>query len=240
MKEILSIKNLDVYIEAIHVIRNISLQISEGESIALFGRNGAGKTTTIKSVLGLRKPKNGSILFKEKNIVGLPTHKIIKLGIGYAPEDRKIYPFLTVKENLALGLRNIPDESQRKETLKTILEVFPHLKTILDRKGVYLSGGEQKMLAVARAMAIGPSLLLLDEPLEGLSPSVVVKLSNGLTRLREMGISMLIAESSVSSILRLKELVDRAYVIERGEIIFKGGIDEILSNDEILKVLGVI
>jgi len=234
---ILKVENLNVYIGTLNVLRGISLEVDEDETVVLVGRNGAGKTSTLKSIIGLLNVKSGKVLFKEKNITNMPPHKVAKLGIGYCPEDRRIFPDLTAEENIELAIWMGGNTNKEKEIWNTILSVFPELGSLRRRRGAHLSGGEQKMLSIARALALSPSLLLLDEPLEGLAPIVVKRLSEAIQRIKKLGISMLIAESNVK---RAPLLGDRVYVIERGEIIFEGAPEEIYENKDVMRVFALI
>lgn len=228
---LLEVKNIYVDIEKIQILRGVSLEVDKGEVVMLLGRNGAGKTTTMRSILGILPIKSGRVYFMNKDITGKKTHDIVKLGIGYAPEDRKIFADLTVEENIEVALRNL---NEKNEVIREIYQIFPKLKALSKRKGGYLSGGEQKMLAIARALALRPKVLLLDEPFEGLAPIIVKKFYDSINKIRERGISILIAESNIAHV---SKLADRVYVIERGEIIFKGETKEILNNPQVLKVL---
>lgn len=230
---LLELNNVNVFIKKVQVLRNVSLNVNREEIVCIVGRNGAGKTTTIKSVLGLVSIKEGSIKFMERDITRLPTQKRVKLGIGYAPEDRRIFPDLTAEENIDIAARLL-DPSKRKEVKEIIFKIFPELKKLLDRKGLYLSGGEQKMLAIARALAISPQIVLLDEPLEGLAPLVVSRLIRAIKEVKDLGISVLVAESNIA---RISELAERIYVIERGEIIFEGTPEEVQENKDVMRII---
>lgn len=227
--ELLKVSNLHTYYGPVHALRGILFTVKEGVICAILGRNGAGKTTTLKSILGLVKPKSGSINFKGIELRGLPTHKIVKYGIGYSPEDRQIFPDLTVQENLEMGLGN---HKTKAEDMKAVYEIFPELQALRNRKGLYLSGGQQKMLAIARSIIGKPELVLLDEPFEGLSPGLARKFISNVKKIREMGISILLAESNIRYAL---EVADRLYVLERGEIIFEGGVNEFRKVEERLR-----
>jgi branched-chain amino acid transport system ATP-binding protein len=199
----------------------------------LLGRNGAGKTTTIKAIIGLRKVIKGKIIFDGKDITNLSPEKRIILGIGYQPEDIKIFPDLTVKENLDVPMiiRNIKDRDHEYER---IFKILPEIKDLLHRKGSQLSGGQRKMIALGRALAYNPKLLLLDEPFEGLAPVVVSRLFKAFYDIKQEGISILYAESNI----RTMSIADRIYVIERGEIIFQGTYEELINNEKVLRVVG--
>ncbi len=227
----LKIDNIEVNLGGVNILRKISLDVKEKEIVMLLGRNGAGKTTTIKSIIGIIPLKKGKIFFNGKDITNLPPYKRARMGIGYAPEDRKIFTDMTTEENIEVALSN---PTKKNEVIKEIVEIFPIIEKLMKRKGGYLSGGEQKMLAIARALALSPKLLLLDEPLEGLAPIVTKHFYESIKKIRDRGISILIAESNL---LHASKLADRIFVIERGEVIFEGCPEEVLKKEEVLKVL---
>lgn len=234
----LELENVNVFIGPLHILRDISIRLGKGEIVALLGRNGAGKTTTIKSILGIVPVKSGKIKFKGQDITNLPPHKVIKLGIGYSPEDARIFSDLTTDENIKIaiwssGIATLEDMLSVKEQ---IYNVFPEVKRLMERRGFHLSGGERKMVSIARALALRPSLLLLDEAFEGLAPIVRARLSEAVRRIKELGISMLIAESNIAFV---SDVADRAYVMDRGEIIYEGSPIQILKNEEIMKLLAL-
>jgi len=228
---ILEVKSVHVELNGVRILRGVSLSVGRGEIVMLIGRNGAGKTTTIKSIMGLVPVKSGRIVFDGRDITGMKTHKIARMGIGYAPEDRRVFADLTVEENIEIAIGN---PSERDEILREVYTIFPDLKRLASRRSGYLSGGEQKMLAIARALALKPKLLLLDEPFEGLAPLVVRRLYESIWKIREKGISILIAESNITHV---PKLADRVYVIERGEIVFEGSPEETLKSERVLKIL---
>ncbi len=229
----LEVSGINVFRGGSHIIRDVSLKVDMGQSVCLLGRNGAGKTTTIKGILGLLPVKSGKIIFNNEEITDVPAEKRAKLGIGYAPEDRKIYPDFTVEENIELGLRLLP-EGERLKVKEEIFELFPELKPLRRNKGLYLSGGEQKMLAIGRALALSPKLLVLDEPLEGLAPIIVLRLAKAINEIQNKGVSLLIAESNLSNALKIANYF---YVIERGEIIFEGSSQKISENAKVAKII---
>jgi branched-chain amino acid transport system ATP-binding protein len=230
---LLRVEGLEVYIGSLHVLRGIDLYIRKGEITCLLGRNGAGKTTTIKAIIGIRKAFRGRIVFNDIDITYMPPEKRITMGIGYQPEDAKIFPDLTVKENLSIPmiLRGIKDRDREYEK---IYRIFPEIKDLLYRKGNQLSGGQRKIVAIARALAYNPKIILLDEPFEGLAPIIVNRLFKAFQDMKREGISILYAESN----LRTASIADKIYVIERGEIIFQGTPEEITSNEQILRIVG--
>ncbi len=212
-----------------HVLQGISLRVGNDESVCLLGRNGAGKSTTMKSIMGFVPPREGEIRFRGMAINGRPPFEIIRLGIGYVPEDRRIFPDLTVRENLEVAYRQ--REGKQKWDMRAILEMFPLLKKLLDRDGGKLSGGEQQLLAIARALIGNPSLLLLDEPCEGLAPVIVDQLKEVIFSLKSE-IPILIAEQNARFAL---DVSDRGYVIEKGQIKYEGATADLKANTEIQK-----
>lgn len=233
MEMLLKIENLDVFIGSTQILRNISLGVNEGEIVCLLGRNGAGKSSIIKSTIGLYPSRSGKIIFKEKDITSFSPRKKVLSGIGYSPEDTRIFTELTVEENINLStwVRGKGDIFSYEK----IFSIFPKIKDFLGRKGLNLSGGEKKMVSVARALALNPSLLLLDEAFEGLAPLVVNHFMDALNRIRKLGVTILLAESNVRIV---SQVTERTYIIERGEIIFEGHPREILENEKLLKLVG--
>ena len=197
-----------------HILHDLSLRVAEGEVVALLGRNGAGKTTTLRSITGLTPPRNGAIRYKGRDIAGMGAHSVSRLGIALVPETRDIFSFLTAKENLTIAQRK-----RSRWQIDAVLERFPGLKTRLGNKGRELSGGEQQMLAIARALLTGPDLLLLDEPSQGLAPLVVSAVMNTIEELKKERVSMLLVEQNAEMALRL---ADRVYVIDHGTVVFEG------------------
>ncbi len=226
----LQVEEIHTFYGLSHILFGVSLTIDSGKVVCLLGRNGAGKTTTLKSIMGLTPPKQGTIRFREKDITGQQPYLLARMGIGYVPDDRRIFADLTVGENLEIATKKPKvDEGWDKER---VYELFPALKNIESRKGGFLSGGEQKMLAIARALMGNPELLLLDEPFEGLAPTLVQTIEERLSRLRESGLTVLLAEQNVKSALRLS---DWGYIIDDGEIRYQGSIEEIKKNEEVRK-----
>jgi branched-chain amino acid transport system ATP-binding protein len=211
------------------VIHGISLHVGQGEVVCLLGRNGAGKTTTLRSIMGLTPPRSGSVRFKGAAIQGRPPFKVARLGLGFVPDDRRIFPDLTVEENLALAGR-VAGRSGRW-TAERVCQLFPVLKRLLGHKGSHLSGGEQKMLAIGRALMQNPELLLLDEPIEGLAPLVVKHLGEALRQIREAGVTILLADQNVKF---CRKVADRGYILEKGLIQFEGTLAAIWENEAIL------
>jgi len=222
---ILEVKNIDSYYGLGHILHDLSLKIDDGEVVALLGRNGAGKTTTLRSVTGLTPPKNGEILYKGRNIAGLGAHRISRLGIAMVPETRDIFSYLTVKENLSIAERR----SSRWQ-MDTVLARFPSLRERLHHKGHELSGGEQEMLAIARALMTGPELLLLDEPSQGLAPLVVAAVMDTIRELKAQHVSMLLVEQNAEMAL---QLADRVYVVDHGTVVFEGSPAQLRADTKI-------
>jgi branched-chain amino acid transport system ATP-binding protein len=226
----LQVEGIHTFYGLSHILFGVSLKVDPGEIVCLLGRNGAGKTTTMKSIIGITPPRQGSIKYKGEEIVGTEPYLLTRKGIGYIPDDRRIFADLTVGENLEIGERK--NKQGEGWTRERIYEMFPALKNIESRKGGFLSGGEQKMLAIARALMGNPEFILLDEPFEGLAPLLVHALEGQIRKLREAGLTVLIAEQNVRSTLRLS---DRGYIIDNGQIRFHGSIGELRDNEEVRK-----
>ncbi len=232
----LELNGIHTYRAAAHVLRGLSLTVGEREVVCLVGRNGAGKTTTMESIMGLLPVRSGSIGFRGEDVTLLPPHERARRGMGYAPEDCGIFPELTVAENMMIA-RWLSEErkSDGGETAEEqAMSVFPEVRDLVGRQGINLSGGQKKMVAIARAMALSPSILLLDEAFEGLAPVVVARFADAVQRIKDLGISILIAESNL---LTASGLADRLYAIDRGEIIFHGEPQQALENEEVMKTL---
>ena len=218
-----------------YILKGVSIDLEEGSVVAFLGRNGMGKTTAIRSIVGLTPPRRGEILFKEKDITRLPPQKIAQMGIGLVPQGRHIFPSLTVAENLTVSARNI--DKHDAWTLNRVYSFFPVLKERARLKGNLLSGGEQQMLAIGRALMTNPDLLLMDEPSEGLAPVMVLELSHIIAQLKENGLSILLVEQNVAMALAL---ADYAYILNRGEIVYQSAAKEMRGNEELKnKYLGV-
>jgi branched-chain amino acid transport system ATP-binding protein len=226
---LLDVKDLHTFYEQSHVLQGVSLNAEKDEIVGLLGRNGVGKTTFLKSIIGFVKPKKGTILFKDQDITYLPSFMKARMGIGYVPEDRRLFPRLTTMENL----RTAVVASGKKEGIDKCLQLFPDLKDLLDRRAGRLSGGEQEMLSIARALIGNKSLLLLDEPLTGLAPKIVKRLIESIKKLKETS-SVILVEQNIRAALRI---VDRVYVMKDGKIIFEGTPKQIHKNKEVQKSL---
>lgn len=211
-----------------HILFDVSLRVDSGQVVCLLGRNGAGKTTTMKSIIGLVAPKRGSIRYKGVPINGQEPFRLARQGIGYVPDDRRIFADLTVRENLDISERKARHGSGW--TRDRIYELFPKLQEIESRRGGFLSGGEQRMLAIARALMGNPELLILDEPMEGLAPLMVRLIEEQILKLKSTGLTVLLTEQNVTSALRIS---DRGYIIDDGHIRFQGSIQELQENAEI-------
>lgn len=219
-----------------HILRGVSLTVDDGEVVSLVGRNGAGRTTIIESITGLLPVRSGRIRFRGEDITGLPPHKRAKRGIGYAPENSGIFPELTVAENLMIS-RWLADTGARgggADAEARALTVFPEVGKFLSRPGLNLSGGQKKMVSIARAMTLAPSLMILDEAFEGLAPVVVKRFRDAVMMIKGFGISLLLAESNLTS---AAAIADRLYVIDRGEITFHGTPKEAMVNENVIRTL---
>lgn len=217
--KLLSIDRLVVDIQSSRILREVSLEVAAGQLICLVGRNGAGKTTLFRTIMGFLAPQAGSIVLAGTSLAGLRTHRIAQLGVGYSPEESQVFGDLTVAENIELPTWTRPGGRAAKARVDLAYDVFPRLRQYMARGGNQLSGGERKMVSLARALALDPQLLLLDEPFEGLSPAVIPSISDGIASIRRLGHGVLMAESNVHHV---PEYADRLYVLERGEIIWNG------------------
>jgi branched-chain amino acid transport system ATP-binding protein len=225
----LQLQAINTYYGSSHILFDVSLGIEKGEAVALMGRNGAGKTTTLRSIISLTPPRTGSIRFKEEDITGKSPYKVARRGIGFVPEDRRIFGGLSVRENLEIA-QLIQSGPKRDWNLTAIFNLFPKLKDLETRFGGTLSGGEQQMLTIARALLSNPELILLDEPFEGLAPLIVKNLSDLLVQVKERGMTVLITEQQ--HLKYILDLADRVYILDKGHIQFQGGIKELWQNEE--------
>ena len=213
------------------VLDKVSLTVNEGEIVALLGRNGAGKTTTLRSIMGLTPPRKGSIKLRGIEITGRRPYEIARLGVGYAPDDRRIFPDLSSEENLLIAGR-ISKKTGNGWTIQRVYELFPALERVRSSKGGALSGGEQKMLAIGRGLMSNPELMLLDEPCEGLAPLVVKALAEAVVQIRQAGITVLVADQNIRFCRRI---ADRGYILEKGVIRYQGEMSKIWQNEEIVR-----
>jgi branched-chain amino acid transport system ATP-binding protein len=229
----LELENVHAFYGQSHVLHGVSMVVHRGEVVCLLGRNGAGKTTTILTIMGYLQPRPGRVRYKGRDVVGLPPYAVARLGFGFVPQERGIFPSLTVRENLTVFAR---DSSRGVGgsgwTLPRIFDVFPVLRARERNLGFQLSGGEQQMLSIARALMLNPALLLLDEPSEGLAPMLVQQIVNVLHRLKNEGLAILLVEQNLRTALALG---NRHYVMNKGEICFTGGSEELEANDYVLR-----
>ena len=228
---ILKIDQINTFYGQSHVLQGVALSIQKREVVCLLGRNGVGKTTTLRSIIGLTPPRSGRILFKDIDIVGKQPFQIAQMGMGYVPDDRRIFPDLTLFENLELA-RRLSSKGKSQWTFEKIYGLFPVFVELKERKGIQLSGGEQKMLAIGRALMKNPDLLLLDEPSEGLAPLVVQNLAEVTDRIRSEGVTMLLADQNLKF---CRKTSDRGYILEKGMIQYQGIMEEIWQDEEIVK-----
>jgi branched-chain amino acid transport system ATP-binding protein len=225
----LQVNEIHSYYGTSHILFGISLRVKEGEAVCLLGRNGAGKTTTFRSIIGLTPPKTGTIQFRNQQIVGKPPYRIAQMGIGFVPDTRRIFPDLTVRQNILVARR---EKEGAIWNLDRIYSLFPKLKVLDTHMGTQLSGGEQQMLTIARTLMTNPHLLLLDEPGEGLAPLVIKAMEEQLGEIKKLGTTMLICEHNVGLATALSE---RAYVMDKGTIRYEGTIEELRKNEEVRK-----
>ncbi len=226
----LKIRNLNAWYGPSHILQGIDLEVNKGELVCLVGRNGAGKTTTVKSVAGLIPKATGSVVFEEEELLGLPAHARFERGLAYVPEERRIVPGLTVRENIRLGLLASPLRKKEAQVIEEIAETFPRIKERLDQQAITMSGGEQQMLAIARAVVSKPKLVLLDEPSEGIMPLLVEEMFRYFKHLKETGVTILLIEQNVELALRI---ADRAYILDQGEVVYHGSAEAMLADQEI-------
>jgi branched-chain amino acid transport system ATP-binding protein len=227
---LLEIKNLNAWYGTSHVLQGVSLEVQQGELICLIGRNGAGKTTTLKSIAGLIPKVTGSVTFEGIELLSLPAHRRFSRGLAYVPEERRIVPGLTVRENIRLGLLASPLRLREADVIEEIAATFPRLKERLDQQGTTLSGGEQQMLAIARAVAAKPKMVLLDEPSEGIMPVLVDEMFEYFSTLKRAGVTILLVEQNVGLALKI---ADRAYILDQGALVYSGTAQEMLQDEAI-------
>lgn len=228
----LEVCNVDALYGKAQALWDICLEVHEAEIVALIGSNGAGKTTLVNTITGLLRPASGSVVFQGERIDGLPSHAIVGLGISHVPQGGRVFPEMTVRENLEMGAYPIHAWKQKDETLEQVYQVFPMLKEREKQLARTLSGGEHQMLAIGRALMSKPTLCLFDEPSYGLAPLLVAEIFNVIQRLRDQGITILLIEQNVRHTL---EIADRAYVLESGRLCLQGDCDELLQSDHVRK-----
>ncbi len=226
----LEISKLNAWYGASHVLQDVSIEIAKGEIVCLIGRNGAGKTTTLRSVMGLMDRTRGSVVFKGRELLGQPAHMRFALGLAYVPEERRIVQGLSVRENLRLGLVASPEKKREAELIDGIAEIFKRLAERLDQEAVTMSGGEQQMLAIARAMIAKPDLIMLDEPSEGIMPVLVDEMFELFRAMKAQGTTVLLVEQNVELAL---DIADRAYVMDQGAVVHQASAQELLADNDI-------
>lgn len=227
---LLDVERIDTYYGSSHILQGVTLRVEEGEIVALLGRNGVGKTTTLRSVMGLSPPRSGAVRFAGEEIGGVPPYVVARKGVAYVPDDFRVFPDLTVAENLEIARRLSPRKGPWDR--ERVIRLFPKLEDLLWAKGVNLSGGEKKMLGIGRALMANPSLILLDEPSEGLAPLVVANLVEVLGTIREQGVTILLADQNFKF---CRKVCGRGYILEKGRVAHEAAIEEIWKNEEVIR-----
>jgi branched-chain amino acid transport system ATP-binding protein len=230
----LEVRNLHSYYGKSHILHGVSLDLKEGELVCLLGRNGVGKSTTLKSIMGVVQPKEGSIRFNEQELVGKPPFEIARLGVGYVPEDRRIFRSLTVHENLLMGIKGGKQKKTGEGdwTIDRVYKLFPKLEERKNNKGGHLSGGEQQMLTVVRTLMGNPQVILVDEPTEGLAPLIVTDVLEMLSAVLKSGVTILMVEQNFKAAIKV---ADRYYIMSKGQIVFSGNTEELLAAETVRK-----
>lgn len=228
----LCLKEVNVYYNAIHALKEVSLEVSSGQIVTLIGANGAGKTTALKAISGLVRPRSGQIEYQGQDLTRIPPEAIVRAGISHVPEGRRIFANLTVRENLQLGAYTVRDQAQISSSMEHVLTTFPRLKERLGQYGGTLSGGEQQMLAIGRALMARPKVLLLDEPSLGLAPFLVYEIFNIIKRINAEGTAILLVEQNAHMALRAAE---RGYVLETGKVVLAASAESLLTNEDVKK-----
>lgn len=228
MTPVIKLQDIETSYGEIRALKGISLEVQAGEIVTLIGSNGAGKTTTLRTISGQLKPRNGQVFFKDKNIEKMPPHEIAALGIAHVPEGRKIFPRLTVEENLEMGAFRIKDQNRIKQNMRRAFDLFPRLEERRKQKGGTLSGGEQQMLAMGRALMSEPSILLLDEPSMGLAPLLVDHIFKVIKELNDESMTILLVEQNA---LKALKIAHRGYVLQTGTVVLSGAGEELLNNE---------
>jgi len=231
MTAVLEVKEIITRYGQSQVLHGVSLEVRQGEVVALLGRNGVGKTTTFRSIMGLTPPRSGSIRLKGVELGGKKSYEIARLGIGYVPDDRRIFPDLTTEENLEMA-RRLAKKGEGPWTLARVYQTFPVLEKLKSSKGTTLSGGEQKMLAIGRGLMKNPEILLLDEPSEGLAPLVIRNLTEIILQIQKSGVTLLLADQNIKF---CRKVAGRGYIMEKGLIQYEGAMDDIWQNEEIVR-----
>ncbi len=229
----LEIKGIHSYYGKSHILHGVSLNLQEGEMVCLLGRNGVGKSTTLKSIMGVVRPQQGSIRFRDQELVGLAPYEIARCGVGYVPEDRRIFRSLTVHENLLMGIKAGKKANGGENwTIEKVYELFPRLQERCNNKGSHLSGGEQQMLTVVRTLMGNPKVILVDEPTEGLAPLIVKDVLEMLATVRKSGVTILMVEQNFKAAVKV---ADRFYIMSKGQIVFSGNQAELLAAEDVRK-----
>jgi branched-chain amino acid transport system ATP-binding protein len=234
---VLEIKGLDAGYDFLQILWEVTLNVAEGEFVALVGPNGAGKTTTLRAIAGLLPPARGEVLFRNQRLNGLSAHQISRMGISFVSETLNLFPAMSVYENLLLGAYTVHDKARKQASLDFVFDLFPRLRERRDQLAGTLSGGERKMLAIGRGIMSSPALMLVDEPSLGLAPKLTLSVFEALTTLRQRGVTILLVEQNVNTTLHL---VDRAYVLEQGRVVLEGHGAQLLDNEHVQKAyLGI-
>jgi branched-chain amino acid transport system ATP-binding protein len=229
----LEVKDIHSYYGKSHILQGVSMTLNEGELVCLLGRNGVGKSTTLKSIMGLVRPSEGSIRFHGQELIGKQPYEVARLGVGYVPEDRRIFRSLSVHENLLMGVKGSKDAAKNGGwTVERVYEKFPKLKDRRDNKGGHLSGGEQQMLTVARTLMGNPQLILIDEPTEGLAPLIVKDVLEMLAAVRNSGVTVLMVEQNFKASIKV---ADRFYIMGKGQMVFEGNTEALLAAEDVRK-----
>lgn len=231
---LLSVEGLEVFIQSSRILRGVNLQVDRGEVVCLIGRNGAGKTTTLRTVMGYLRPRRGKVVFRDVDLTAKSTYEIGRMGLGYAPEESAIFPDLTSHENIEISTWTRTTARPAKERIQLAYDVFPVLTNYMHRKGTHMSGGERKMLSIARALALDAELFLLDEPFEGLAPALVIQVAGSIQKIAAMSRSILIVESNI---YHVPDFARRLYVLERGEVIFCGSPQDVAAREDVLRII---
>ncbi|NPU85990.1 MAG: ABC transporter ATP-binding protein [Syntrophaceae bacterium] len=227
----LEVKDIHSYYGKSHILQGVSMTLNEGELVCLLGRNGVGKSTTLKSIMGLVKPSEGSVRFEGREMIGLQPFEIARHGVGYVPEDRRIFRSLTVHENLLMGVKTAKSAAGESGwSIEKIYEKFPKLKERRDNKGGHLSGGEQQMLTVARTLMGNPRLILVDEPTEGLAPLIVTEVLEMMAAVRDSGVTVLMVEQNFKASIKV---ADRFYIMSKGHMVFEGDMEALMAAEDI-------
>jgi len=227
---LLDVQQLNAWYDRSHVVQDVSFQVYPGEIVTLMGRNGAGKTTTLRTLMGLLSRCKGEVVFDGQRLLGQPAHVRFHAGLAYVPEDRRIVPSLTVRENLQLGLYAKTGKADIEARIDAIADIFPRLKERLHQEGTSMSGGEQQMLSIARALMAEPKMILLDEPSEGIMPVLVDEMFELFARMKQQGLTILLVEQNVARALSIS---DRAYILDQGEVVHQGAASALLADEEI-------